>query len=95
MRNNKLLVLPILFILGIFTIQASVAIAFRALSRYLGEGPLAHSIQAPEPRLQINEPQDLKAYRDQQNQILESYAWIDHKNGRVRIPVEKAMESMR
>ena len=46
----------------------------------------------PEPRLQTTAPQDLKQYREGQDDILGSYGWVDIKAGIVRIPVERAME---
>ncbi len=46
----------------------------------------------PEPRLQTTAPQDLKHYRDGQDQLLNTYGWVDSQNGVVRIPVERAMD---
>lgn len=46
----------------------------------------------PEPRLQARPHADLKDFcADQENQI-DSYAWVDKQAGIVRIPVERAME---
>lgn len=45
----------------------------------------------PEPRLQVSERADLKTMRKQWEAQLNSYGWVDKKNGVVRIPIERAM----
>lgn len=45
----------------------------------------------PEPRLQANPVADLKAFRKEEDEILNSYAWVDRANGTVRLPIEEAM----
>ena len=57
--------------------------------------PLAAQQEArvpPEPRLQTNPREDLKVLRDQEQQVLSSYGWIDKNGGVVRIPIEDAMK---
>jgi hypothetical protein len=46
----------------------------------------------PEPRLEIDPTQDWVSYRRQQEQLLNSYGWVSREQGRVRIPITKAME---
>lgn len=46
----------------------------------------------PEPRLSVTPGEDVKALRAAEDSILKSYAWIDAKNGIVRIPVDRAIE---
>jgi hypothetical protein len=46
----------------------------------------------PPPRLQVHPAQDLKAYRAEEDAILDSYGWTDKSAGVVRIPIERAME---
>jgi hypothetical protein len=46
----------------------------------------------PEPRLQVNPQADLHEYLQQQQQALTSYGWISRPEGRVRIPIDRAME---
>ena len=53
--------------------------------------------QAPKndgPRLQVDEFADIKAYRAQQETLLTTYGWVDKGAGKVRIPVERAMERL-
>ena len=44
------------------------------------------------PRLQVDAPADLQRYLKQQNEVLDSYGWVDRKNGVVRIPIDRAMD---
>ena len=46
----------------------------------------------PEPRLQVNPGTDLRKYQVDEEEALNSYAWIDAKGGIVRIPIERAMD---
>jgi hypothetical protein len=57
--------------------------------------PLAHvdpSTVFPEPRLQVTPMPDLKAVRDNEDNLLHSYAWVDPKHGLVRIPIDQAID---
>jgi hypothetical protein len=45
----------------------------------------------PEPRLQVDPHEDLQEYLRKQQEVLNSYAWVSRGEGRVRIPVERAM----
>lgn len=45
-----------------------------------------------EPVLQIDPVGDLKAYKAQQDELLNSYGWVDKEAGVARIPVERAIE---
>ena len=59
--------------------------------------PLAPGVRLPpEPRLQgapgsVSSPaQDIRRLREQEDQMLNSYGWIDQQNGIIRIPIEQA-----
>ncbi|HEX5084659.1 MAG TPA: hypothetical protein VFY40_21665 [Blastocatellia bacterium] len=61
--------------------------------------PLATGARLPpEPRLQgapgsVNSPaEDIRRFREQESQMLNSYGWIDRQNGVIRIPIERAKE---
>jgi hypothetical protein len=45
-----------------------------------------------EPRLQDHAVQDLQQMRAEEDQILNSYAWVDKKKVIVRIPIERAID---
>lgn len=46
----------------------------------------------PEPRLQTNPRDDLRALREAEDVILGGYAWVDKDKGVVRIPIDRAMQ---
>ncbi len=46
----------------------------------------------PPPRLQVQPSEDLKTYLNEENGVLDTYGWVDRKNGVVRIPIAHAME---
>jgi hypothetical protein len=59
--------------------------------------PLAPEVRVPpEPRLQgapgsVKSPaEDIRRFREQEDQMLNSYGWIDQQNGIIRIPIEQA-----
>lgn len=50
----------------------------------------------PEPRLQgapgsaRSPSEDIRRFREREDQMLDSYGWIDRQNGVIRIPIEQA-----
>jgi hypothetical protein len=46
----------------------------------------------PEPRLQIDPRDDLLSMRQAEEQVLNSYGWVDRNGGIVRIPIDQAMK---
>ena len=46
----------------------------------------------PPPLLQPDPVADLHNMRAQEDQILQGYAWIDQNNGKIRIPIARAMQ---
>jgi hypothetical protein len=67
-------------------------LAAKAARRDTPPSPFVSKEPPPEPRLLVNEPADLKAVRREEEQVLDSYAWVDKARGIVRIPVARAME---
>ena len=54
--------------------------------------PLSYTREAtPEPRLEVNSGQELKAMRAAENAVLHSYDWVDKEQGVVRIPIDRAI----
>jgi hypothetical protein len=45
----------------------------------------------PEPRLQTHPREDLLELRQHEDEILNSYGWVDKNAGIVRIPIDEAM----
>ena len=54
--------------------------------------PPVQPVNIPPPRLQISPALDLENLLSRQRQQLNSYGWIDQKQGIVHIPIERAME---
>jgi hypothetical protein len=82
-----------LVVLGVL---ASAAV-FHFFVRHQPLGPPASPFEnirpmPPEPRLQTTAPLDLKRYLDGQDELVNTYGWVDSQNGVVRIPVERAMD---
>ena len=46
----------------------------------------------PQPQLQKTPVLDLKAIRAAEDQVLNSYAWVDPEKGVVRIPIDRAID---
>jgi hypothetical protein len=47
----------------------------------------------PTPRVQIDDGnQDVADLHARENLLLDNYSWVDQKSGKVRIPIERAME---
>jgi hypothetical protein len=46
----------------------------------------------PQPQLQPNPVADLNKFRTQEEQILNSYGWVDQQAGVAHIPIERAMD---
>jgi hypothetical protein len=89
--------------LGLFFVLVlsggATVLFFDAMSAYARHhdppvSPLAasESVSPPEPRLLENEPQDVASVRHEEDQVLETYDWVDKSRGAVRVPVERALE---
>jgi hypothetical protein len=46
----------------------------------------------PEPRLQVNPQADFQEYFRKQQETLKSYGWVSRAEGKVRIPIDRAMD---
>ncbi len=55
--------------------------------------PLVETLPSPpEPRLQADPGRDLQEMRATEDAMLNEYAWVDRRDGTVRIPITRAME---
>lgn len=54
--------------------------------------PYAHArTMPPAPRLQVAPQADYQVYKDHENKVLNTYGWVNHQKGIVRIPIQQAM----
>ena len=56
--------------------------------------PMRVQFAPPSPRLQADVGEDENALRARQQSQLNSYGWADRAQGRVRIPINRAMDEM-
>jgi hypothetical protein len=91
------------FAIGLIVAGVVIAFAVWLLFQYFSareaqtrftEYPLAtqESRLPPEPRLQTDPRQDMSDLRAREDQLLQSYGWVDKNAGVVRIPIERAMQ---
>lgn len=91
------------FVVGLFVslvvILVGVMLIFNYFAAHQGLGPpvtpFANTRVLPPPGvplLQPAPPQELNQYRKEQEDLLQTYGWVDQKNGIVRIPIDRAMD---
>lgn len=87
------------FGLGLAVLLVVAAIAMLLLFKYLQARPapetsaLAEEREIPpSPRLQVTPSADLESMRASEENLLDSYGWVDRNAGVVRIPIDRAME---
>jgi hypothetical protein len=54
--------------------------------------PVAGDQTPPEPRLQADPAADLARLRREEDRKLTSYAWANRKEGKVRLPIDRAID---
>jgi len=88
------------FGIGLFLLIVVVLFAMRSMFEHFSTtqqlGPPASPFaqtQAlpPAPRLQVHSALDLKRLREDEDEKLNSYGWVDQKAGIARIPIDRAM----
>jgi hypothetical protein len=83
-------------------IAAFIHIGVWLLYRYVREEDRARDVRRtfletkapvpPEPRLQVDPSEEFQKYLQQEKEILNSYAWTSRADGKVRIPIDRAMD---
>lgn len=93
-----------IFALGMAALVLVAVFLMWAFSSYLRQGLVAADPPPPAlpearrphtppgPRLQTEFTSDVERLRQTEEALLNGYAWVDRGAGRVRIPVERAME---
>ncbi|HLJ69779.1 MAG TPA: hypothetical protein VKU03_00575 [Roseiarcus sp.] len=79
---------------GLILLAIAVGAMLWAYPHTLGDVSRKRGVEPPAPRLQIDPAEDLAAFRADKERKLNSYYWIDKKNGVVHIPIEQAMEKI-
>jgi hypothetical protein len=74
---------------------ASLAFVFGLFRYFYGSEPSAHTAGAklpPQPQLERTPVLDLQRMRQSEDEVLNSYGWVDGRNGIVRIPIDRAID---
>ena len=91
----------LIFGVTLFAVIAFALFAMDRLFHYLAvreapappPSPLALTREVPpEPRLQVNEPVNLKKFLQTEESTIASYGWVDRQAGIVRIPIQRAID---
>jgi hypothetical protein len=89
------------FALALFLVLVASFVSMRFVFGYFFAtqplGPAATPFNSsrelpPDPRLQPDPAGDLNQVRQAQEELLNSYGWVDRANGNIRIPVDRAMD---
>lgn len=93
-----------IFVGGLFLSVVVVLAAMGGLYRYFAAhqprpeippSPLVRARQTPpEPRLEATPADVLRAIRAHENRVLTTYGWVDRGAGKVRIPIDRAIDLM-
>jgi len=88
-------------VVAAFLIHALVAVSYLYFNRteFQGSQPVTLVNEKPQqvtkvPALQVNPDADLERLRESEQQILNSYGWVDQQKGVVRIPIDEAMKKV-
>ena len=68
------------------------ALAARDADRLPPAAPPAAAPTPPQPSLEVDSGALLGELRTAEDALLDGYGWIDREQGRVRIPIERAMQ---
>lgn len=107
--RGVLLFLAFLAIGGVLLTAATWGV-YKYIARAVGPNPVAGpmnasqqelrkegadpSLKFPSPRLQADPGADFNRFREREQEILNSYGWVDQANGKVRIPIERAIDQI-
>lgn len=92
------------FLVGLTLIVVVVLALFWGVSRFVRDdlasrdpepSPLPEAqvlATPPEPRLQDDPELDWVELREEQDRLLHSYEWVDRDAGRLRVPIDAALE---
>lgn len=86
--------------LGVAAVTLVICLLMLGLFRFLAgsretaapANPLAGSQIPPEPRLEVQPWEQLKRLRAHEDEVLNSYGWVDKSKGIVHIPIGRAID---
>lgn len=91
------------FAVGLFLLIAAamvlVWVTFNYFVHHQGLGPPASPFENTRklpppgvPALESSPRRDFKDFREQEEELLKTYGWVDRKSGVVRLPIDRAMD---
>ena len=86
--------------IGIVLAMLLVLVAVAVIALYFGFRTAASDVERsltvamPQPALQTNPQQDLAQLRAREEQLLNTYYWVDRDKGIVHIPITEAMKRL-
>lgn len=90
----KLMPVAVIYMGTLLLLVISCAAIFLAYPGSMQDVGRKLSINPPGPRLQIDTAADLRRFRADVAQRLNTYYWIDRQKGTVHIPIEQAMQKL-
>jgi hypothetical protein len=70
-------------------VQSPLVQQTKADTRTVAPGEI---VKFPQPRLETDERREINDFREQEEETLNSYSWVDQQAGAVRIPIDRAMQ---
>jgi hypothetical protein len=85
---------PIVYAGGAIAVVAALAFAlsFGLFRYFIGSEQPTKSEFPPAPRIEIEPAVEYQRLRTEEERKLSSYGWVDRKSGKVRIPIERAID---
>lgn len=84
-----------LILLGTFVfLVIAPFVLMAAFPRAVSDVSREMTITPPEPRLQLDPPEDLAQFRAEEDKRLNSYYWVDKEKGLVHIPISQAIKEV-
>src|SRR5690348_15694073 len=84
-----------LILLGTFVFLAIIPfVLMAAFPNAVSDVSREMTITPPEPRLQLDPPEDLAQFRAEEEKRLNTYYWVDKDKGLVHIPIAQAMKEV-
>ena len=84
---------PVIYVGGFIAFVGVSLVLLRVfLIDWAANRPAPPPRPAPEPRLETHSGQTLAAIERAEREKASAYAWVDRSNGRVRIPIARALQ---
>ena len=76
----------------VFVLVVGIFRYFYATSSAEEATRLSQPVVPPEPRIEVAPYEQLQQLRAKEDHVLNTYAWVDKQSGKVRVPIDKAID---